>query len=49
MKYKLSYATGLLYNYGVLACGELMSLDTWPLGCPGSGYTLLKRRLSSFS
>ena len=33
--------------HGLLACSECMSLDSWALGCPGSGNTLFQRQISS--
>ena len=47
MGHKLSYTTGLLYaRSSCMQCG--MSLDSWALGCPGSGNILFQRRMSSF-
>ena len=45
MGYKLSYATGSRYIY---ASVRRMSLDSWVLGCPGSGNILFQRRMISF-
>ena len=45
--YKLPYITGCpIYKLHAL---RRMSLDSWALGCPGSGNTLFQRRMSSFS
>ena len=46
---KLSYTTRLLYARSVLLHAlRRVSLDSWALGCPGSGNILFQRRMSSF-
>ena len=46
--YKLSYTTGFIVCLAFLHAVRRMSLDSWALGCPGSGNILFQRRMSSF-